>query len=566
MRWRIAVLEACWGLGLLGCLPDDLPDQDRTSPRVASVSPSGRAVRVNESIVVEFTEPLIKATLNTDAIVVAMTSEVTDAFISDFNNPPLSDSRLDDIVPLTLAIADDARCVTLTAAGGFPPAAELTLLVSREVTDPSYNPLAGADGLKSHFRYDFVTDDGPPTVALTDLPASNLVPPNQRAIAVVFDQPVYNVTTATLTLRATEGADPIVFSIELDATRQRATLRLDDSGTGGCYTLCPLTTYTLAASSQIVDIDGTALVPFQQQVQTTASPDLASPVLTVQPLAIAGEDHAQIQWATDEPSSSAVRLGDAPDALTRRVLGEPAVACSGGNCTHVVDVDGLDLGAGSGRTYFYAIESLDAFNNPPLLRGPFSFSTQVLPKLAINEVYANPPPGPNSEDESYYEFVEIYNYSDADSYDLGSISLRVIGATQTTDLVPLQAGGPTQLAAGGYAVVGGQHFDPSAFALPGETLVLTDASSTRLLSYGIKNTGGQRLGLFLGLEDIAQAPLISSYCAPAALYRGSTGMLEGISAERLLPTAPDVDGSWCCSLSAPTPGVQNSVYGLSTCP
>jgi hypothetical protein len=115
-------------------------------------------------------------------------------------------------------------------------------------------------------------------------------------------------------------------------------------------------------------------------------------------------------------------------------------------------------------------------------------------------------------------------------------------------------------------VIGGKNFDPGAFALPGGTLVLTDATSSRLLSYGIKNTGGQKLGLYLGTEDVGQAPLISSYSAPAALYRGSSGFLEGVSAERLLPTAPDFDASWCASRAAPTPGVQNSVYGLSACP
>jgi len=573
MRVRSAVLAVLAGLGMLGCPPNEVPGEDTLSPRVVNVLPAGRAVRTSESISVEFTEPMAKGTLTAENIVVAPTAEVTDAFISDFNNPPLADSRLAGLVPLTLAIADDGKRVTLTASSGFPAAAELTLLVNKVVTDPSYNPLAGADGLQAHFRLDFTTDDGSPSVALTDLPTGSpaQVPPNQRSIAVVFDQPVYNVTTATLTLRAISGSDPTILAVELDATRQRATMRLADATGGGCYTLCPLTSYTLAASAQIVDVDGSALIPFQQELQALASPDLTSPrLLTVPPLTVAGEDHAQIQWETDEPSSSAVRLGDTSSALTRRVVGEPAVACSGSGsnrrCNHMVDIDGLDLGSGAGRTYYYTVESLDAVDNPPLLAGPFTFNTQRLPKLAINEVYPNPPPGPNSEDESHYEFVEVYNYSDTDSYDLATMSLRVIGADQTCNLVAQESGGTTQLAAGGYAIIGGKNVDPGAFALPGGTLVLTDASSTRLLSYGIKNTSGQKLGLYLGTEDVSQAPLISSYGAPPALYRGSTGFLEGVSAERLLSAAPDVDASWCTSRGAPTPGVQNSVYGLTACP
>lgn len=573
-QFKVATVLAVLGwAGLFGCPPNEVPDEDTQAPRVISVTPAGRAVRIGESIVVEFTEPVLKATLNSENIVVAQTAEVTDAFISDFNNPPLSDSRITDLVPLTLAIADDSRKVTISASNGFPAAAELTLLVNRAVSDPSFNPLVGADGLQAHFRLDFTTDDGPPAVTLTDLPIGNpsQVPPNQRTIAVVFDQAVYNVTATTLTLRATSGSDPTIQAIELDASRTRATLRLADAAGSGCFTLCPLLSYTLAASAQIVDADGSSLIPFQQELQALAMPDLASPrLLTVPPQAIAGEDHAQIMWQTDEPSSSAVRLGDTSSNLSRRVVGEPAVTCTGSgsarSCSHLVDVDGLDLGGGSGRTYFYMVESLDAVDNPPLLAGPFTFDTQRLPQLVINEVYPNPPPGPSSEDESHYEFVEVYNFSATDSYDLATLSLRVIGADQTCNLVAQETGGSTQLAAGGYAVIGGKNFDPGAFALPGGTLVLTDASSTRLLSYGIKNTGGQKLGLYLATEDVSQAPLISSYGAPAALYRGSTGFLEGVSAERLLPEALDVDASWCSSRAAPTPGVQNSVYGQSACP
>jgi hypothetical protein len=556
---------------------EPIDDSDDTAPRVIAVSPGTRNVSRDGVIEVSFSEAMRRATLNEESVVVVATTEVSENFVSDLSSPPLSESRQARLVPISLQPINGDRTLSISASAGFPAAQQLTLLISAAVTDLVYNPLVGHDGLAATFRYDFVTDDGNPQVSGTSLPAGNPaeVPVNLRSIEVFFDQAVNGVDRDSLALLGLDGAAaPEIIAIEVTSDRLSAKIRLGLSSQSACYTMCPQASYKLIAGTGIVDDDNIALAAYSKVIQASAPADLSSPSLVLAPIAIASEDSALIRWETDEASSSAVRLGDSATALSRWVIGPAASTCEGSGaaarCVHEVRVDGLDLGTGAGRTYYYAIESVDNFANPPMVAGPYIFETLRLPRLAVNEVYVNPPPGPANESEADYEFVEIFNFSTTESYDLSTFSLREIDGSAALDLTAMHDGGSTSLAPGAYAVIGARdRLNTTALAVPASALLLTDAVRTRTtLLGGLKNSVDTRkqIGLYQGLVSVASAPLVSSYSAPAALYDSSGNFPEGVSAERLGPSAPDLDSSWCHGQGAPTPGLANSVLGLSTCP
>ena len=569
MKWTSTALGILFTL--TACVPaNNIPEGDTTSPRVVQVQPASRIVATNAALHIVFSEPLRKDTINSDYFAVAESADVGDSFISDINNPPLSRSHLDIEVQ---SAAGDTQ-VSIQPLQPWPANSELTLVISKSVADLANNPLLGFDGLAGAFVFAFVTDDGAPQIINSSLPPGDPaeISPNLRSIDVEFNQAVYGLTRDNLHLVATDSgvADPQLVSVELSEDRRIATLRMADSEELGCYTLCPSSHYQLQMENSVTNASGVEAQVFSQNIITLPQPDLQSPLLRGAPVAISSEDSADIRWETDEASSSVLRFGDSPDLLDRRIIGEPGLRCEGlgqaRHCAHRVTVDGLDLGEGSGRTYYYVIESMDVFNNPPLLVGPDSIMTRRLPKLAINEVYPNPPEGPNGEPEKVYEFIEIINYSETDSYDLAGMSVRKLDGSTSATLAAAISEAPTLLGPGQYAVVAARDvFDPAAQGVPSATLLLTDANSARstLLS-GLDNSAGARkaIGLFQGAADDDTAPMISSYGAPEALY----DFTEGLSAERLSPELPDLDENWCLSQGAPTPGRPNTVLGLSACP
>lgn len=577
MKWISTTLGPVFALNfalnflLGGCIPaNNIPEGDTTPPRVVQVQPASRIVATNEDLHIVFSEPLRKDTINADYFAVAETADVSDSFISDINNPPLSRSHLD----IEVEGNSDGSQINIHPLQPWPANSELSLVISKSVADLGNNPLVGFDGLAGAFVFAFVTDDGAPQIIDSSLPPGDPaeISPNLRSIDVEFNQAVYGLNRDNLHLVATDDglADPQLISVELSEDRHIATLRLADSDEAGCYTLCPTSHYKLQLEDSVSNASGVMAQGFSQNIITLPQPDLQSPLLRGVPVAIASEDSADIRWETDEASSSVLRFGDSADNLDRRIIGEPGLRCEGlgqaRHCAHRVVVDGLDLGEGSGRTYYFVIESMDVFNNPPLLVGPDTVMTRRLPKLSINEVYPNPPEGPNGESEKYYEFIEIFNFSDSESYDLGGMSLRKLDGSSSATLGPAIADAATLLAPGQYAVVAARDvFDPAAQGVPSATLLLTDANSARstLLS-GLDNSSAARkaIGLFQGAADDDTAPMISSYGAPEALY----DFTEGLSAERLAPELPDLDENWCLSQGAPTPGRPNSVFGMSSCP
>ena len=568
---RFAAISIGLLLASLACIPDNNIEQgDLTPPRVIEVNPASRILATNQALEVVFSEPMRVDTLNIDYFAIAASADVTNTFISDINNPPLSRAHLD----ISVEILEGQRIVRLSPLQQWPASSELTLVISKQVADVNNNPLVGFDGLAAAFVFDFVSDQGPPHIVDTSLPPGDPaeISPNLRSLDVEFDQPVFGLSAENLHLLASDDgdSDPHLLAVELDSQRQIATLRLGDSPQSGCFALCAATHYSLRLDPGVVSASGVAAQSFSQNIVTLPQPDLASPLLRSGPLAIASEDSADIRWETDEPSTSVLRFGDNPENLDRRIIGDPGLHCEGlgqaRRCAHRVVVDGLDLGDGSGRNYAYVIESMDLFDNPPLLVGPGQIRTQRLPKLVINEVYPNPPPGAAGEAEKVYEFIEIFNNSGSETYDLGGMSLRKLDGSSSATLAAMIPEAGTLLGPGAFAVAAARDvFDPAAQGVPSATLLLTDANtgrSTLLSGLDNSNTARKAIGLFQGPADDDAAPMISSYGAPEALY----DFVEGLSAERLSPDAPDLDRNWCLSQGAPTPGRNNTVLGLSACP
>ena len=156
---------------------------------------------------------------------------------------------------------------------------------------------------------------------------------------------------------------------------------------------------------------------------------------------------------------------------------------------------------------------------------------RALPGLVINEVMANPLV------ETTGEFVEIYN-GGGTSVDLAGLVLD--DGDVTDSLVPF-GGGPTVLAAGDYAVV----LDPDFAAdhlLPANVVRLT-VSRTRICN-GLSISDPMRLLM----PD--RVTVVSTYGHPF-----NPG--NGVSAERIDPTAPDLRASWVPSPCGASPGLAN---------
>ena len=95
----------------LGCELGD-PDKDRTPPRVVAVSPADPIVAIDTRFAVTFSEALDSATVDADprsetvTVVLAPRDLVTSAFISDLNNPPLIESRQDNVVVIDVELRE----------------------------------------------------------------------------------------------------------------------------------------------------------------------------------------------------------------------------------------------------------------------------------------------------------------------------------------------------------------------------------------------------------------------------------------------------------------------------
>jgi hypothetical protein len=519
-----------------GCAPPP-PDKDRTAPRVLAVAPVSPIVPVDTALALTFSEVLDPSTVDadptTDTTTVALVPRTrADSFITDLKTAGLNDSNEDDVVAIDIVVDDDTLRITPRAP--LDPLTAYSLIVSAEVRDAAQNPLVDALGLAAPFRYDFTTDAGPPSVVSADVAASSLVAPNRRRITVTFNQPVQRVTSDSLFLSPATAVEALL----VDENRTTATLLLPEGA--GCERLTPGATYTLTATDAIRADNGQSLTPFSTTFTTGAACDTAPLLLVGGPEVIAGELAATVRFLTSRASTTEVRfgVGGVLDCLGGAcpVLGNPARTAVAGSSPprflHSVEIAGLQLG----QTYDVVVTAEDDVGNA--VRASTSFVTAPLPRIAINEVMANP-----TTPEPAGEFIELANFG-PDPVDVSGWGLLVDGGDD--------AGGCTAVLSAGFVI------PPAAFLVvaqddfDGRYNLTPDVVTMLLADACTLSNRAQPVALVDG--DGRPVSSMSSYATtnPSA---------DGRSIERIAADAADVETSFCRARSdvEATPGRANSV-------
>ena len=92
-----AVAAVFFGLLATGCWSELEAEGDYDPPRVIEILPASPVIAVDGSLEVRFSEALFAENVNADSVVIVERSLVNETFISDLDNPPLIDSRKDDV-------------------------------------------------------------------------------------------------------------------------------------------------------------------------------------------------------------------------------------------------------------------------------------------------------------------------------------------------------------------------------------------------------------------------------------------------------------------------------------
>jgi hypothetical protein len=528
-----------------GCIEDASTSRDKDPPRVVAIEPATPVVAVDATFRVRFSEALLAENVSEESVVIAPRAEVTESFLSDIGNPPLSNSRLDDIEPITVTLAEDDTVLVLDPVANLNAATAYSIVISEDVRDAAGNPLVGADGLAATFQYDFTTDDGPPALVEHDVPAGQeRAAPNRKRFTFIFDQPVQGLSVASLRVEPTSGGtNPAVESIEIAQDRSQAVLILADPTTG-CERLTPGGTYQIALGPGITDDDGQAMVAETIPFTVGNACDTAPNQLVGEVIASGLESGAVFTWFTSKASTTELRYGTSPSDLS--CLGNPCptvgesdfspTTCDGETCfRHAAQIDGLVVNT----TYHFSVRSVDQVGLVATATG--SFQTAPLPKVAINEFIADPGDG---VDSTAGEFVELVNFGD-EVLDLTGYAFQVSDKNPCT---LGDAGAAPALGPGEFVVLGGSGFYHAFYGL-NESQVYRFSGTT--VCSQLANSSVPSLRLFA-----ADGRQVSSYTEPSALKPK-----DGRSVERVSPELPDVESSFCYSRTdiGPTPGATNSV-------
>ena len=551
------------------CDPGD-PDKDRTAPRVLSVDPADPVVAVDAAFVITLSEDILESTVVADptaelfTVALVPRSSSLDEFFADFDNPPLSPSRQDEPIAVDVDVRGDQLQITPVAP--LDPLTAYELMLGSDITDAARNPLIDGTGLKAVFRYDFETDAGQPQVLDVDVDGPGLVAPNRRRVLVVFDQPVQNVGNDTLTFSPAVPVDAILATEEAcppapagapprSATCTNVTVLVGEGP--GCNRFTSSTEYTVSVSADVVGVTGQRLVPFSATFTTGAACDSA-PNLIIDGVdpgfegdvdAIPGEVAAIISWETTKASTTEVRFGarggvldclGAPCPVTGAAARFPIAGSSPPRFLHSVELVGLTLNA----PYDVVVSAEDDVGNTAT--ASVGFETAPLPKVAINEVMANP----STSSEATGEYVELVNFGDT-AEDISGW-LLLVGGGDDNGGCTAQLPDALSLPAGAFLIIGGVNFSEEHYVLGPEVPVVQLASSSGANAMcGLTNTPKAYL-----LADSDGRPVSTVSSHP------STNPDEnGISVERTDPAAADVDASFCLANDAvgATPGRANSV-------
>jgi hypothetical protein len=334
------------------------PETDLTGPRVVQVLPAGPLIDTTAAFTVTFSEPITSERVSdeTGHVALAERIEVDDAFLSDIDNPPLIDSRLDDVVPITLTWSDDDLSLTVTPTLALRPGTPYALVISRDVRDQSGNPLVGAAGTRETFVYEITTDAGPPEVVSTT--ASGTVPPNIKKLRLRFNQPVQGVSRDTLVLAPTAGGDrPDIEAVFASADRTEAEIVLAD--VASCERLFPGVEYRLSIEVGIVDDAGREMPAQSFTFQSGGACDLVPNQITGVE-AFAYDQTAIILFSSTKPSTTELRYGASFEQLdcgggTCPMLGPDARTVVDSRYLHEVQAAGLGLG----QTFAFTVYAED---------------------------------------------------------------------------------------------------------------------------------------------------------------------------------------------------------------
>ena len=529
----------CLGIALVaGCGPGEDDGRDRDPPRVVGVSPSSSVIRVSDAFTIQFSEPLSASSVNTDTVVLVESALVSDAFLSDIANAPLSDSRRDDIVVAEVVLESGGDVVSLTPSVNLRAGTPYTLLVSEDVRDNAGNPLVGVSGLAETFRLDVRTDDGPPRLVSDDV--GDTVPPNRKRFTLRFDQPMLGLSRETITLAGVDAIGqtlvPEIEAIEISPERDQATLIIAEAAT--CFRFAGGGSYEIRLGAGITDDEGEAFEPETLPFLVATECDLSANRVLEPPEGIGGETTATLTWYTSKASTTKARFGraelDCLGGVPCPVFGEAATSADGqGRFRHTVVVTGLAVN----ETYAFSVSSEDRVGSVAVAEG--SFTTAPFATLAVTEILADgaSPAGSDIADADG-EFVELQNFGAAESIPLAGYALRI----DDTDC-PLPA--DMTLAPGAFVVLAHDSF--SAQLYPGVDLdrvvpvLCRSLTNSTVQSFAVIDPEGRPISTMGGYSSLDPQ--------------------EGRSVERVEVEGPDVETNWCYSRSdvGPTPGATNGV-------
>jgi hypothetical protein len=297
------------------------------------------------------------------------------------------------------------------------------------------------------------------------------------------------------------------------------------SGTG-CSALRAGETYSIALDGKEVPL-----------ATFTASqcPRLDAPRATVQ--VHARDTSIRADARLDWPARVAMQVGPCPGPSCG--FAEAFASCAPDPCAPPVDgacavslrVDGLQPSTA------YEVQFTVEDDEGHLVRGgaqPVT-TTGTLPKLAISEVMASPPPPiPRSDGE----YVEIFN-GDAMPVDLTLVALQGIDGI----VRPVAAGAtsPILLAAGARALAVGASFDPTRYVIPPNVPVVR-AATQRLLGRGLSDDSPPLISL-LAPDPYGTLAEVDRYPG------GEPTCTAGESIEAAL------GGGWVCGAYGGSPGL-----------
>ncbi|MBN2496775.1 MAG: Ig-like domain-containing protein [Deltaproteobacteria bacterium] len=137
---RHPVLWALWLCLSMACGLEP-PSGDVVPPSVWQVSPSGDGVDPGCCVRVTFSEPVHPNVLAQQLVILAPGAAVDEAFLADFDRPPLSARRQGEIVACEMRFDLDGSQIALQPELSLDPNRLYAVVVSAAVCDLVGNPL-----------------------------------------------------------------------------------------------------------------------------------------------------------------------------------------------------------------------------------------------------------------------------------------------------------------------------------------------------------------------------------------------------------------------------------------